>query len=357
VKTIIHPGGRRNSRPKPSQSPSAELDSPRTASPSLKPNKPGTSSSVPSTPSKKLVFDFENIAEYREEREGADEEAVVRNYVELQKRLSDELHQSIGIGNPKAHRESERLSDDFKKRLQQWDMWKASTGKYVYTEAELQKLIPSDFSKKLQEWEDIKTRPRAEEPGTAGSSSFGQSRGGGSSSRAKVKGGLRKAKKKEGSSEETNRQKELDWLEKQLEKIEGEKQRLEREMRKYCEREARLEKMREALKNSPGPKEEVWIKTPTAEVKLVGGIDEKFTKKLFQWEERQGIQPESSTMALLSPKYFTPTPEQHSPDPDMVRYRLGLQAYRKEVYVLFVKFSFPYRHRYMSLGLGTLNFI
>ncbi len=90
-----------------------------------------------------------------------------------------------------------------------------------------------------------------------------------------------------------------------------EKARLEREMRKYCEREVRLEKMREALKNSQ--RKDFWIKTPTAECK-VEGVNEKFTKRLYEWEEKQGIQPESSTMALLSPKYAnTSSQEAESP--------------------------------------------
>jgi len=214
--------------------------------------------------------------------------------------LSDELHQAI----KEDKRKDEGLSEDFKKRLQQWEMWKASTGKFHYTEEELQKLIPLEFSKKLQEWEDIKNRPRdcSQSPSQTASTS----------------GSSKNERRKKKKNDESHRQKELAWLEKQLEKIEVEKKRLEREMVKNCEREVRLQKMREALRNNPDPKQEVWIKTPTAECK-VEGINEKFTKKLYKWEEKRGIQPECSTMALLNPKYFASTPEHHSPEVEAVK--------------------------------------
>ncbi|CAG7648935.1 unnamed protein product, partial [Allacma fusca] len=80
-----------------------------------------------------------------------------------------------------------------------------------------------------------------------------------------------------------------------------EKGKLELQMRKYLEKEARLEKMREALKNYP--REQVLIKTPTAEG-FAAGVDEKFTKKLYEWEEMRGIPAEDGSMALLNPKYY-----------------------------------------------------
>ncbi len=72
--------------------------------------------------------------------------------------------------------------------------------------------------------------------------------------------------RKKKSSSESSRQKELVWLDKQLEKIEVEKKRLEREMKKYVEREARLEKMKEPLQNASSS--EIWIRTPTAKCKV-----------------------------------------------------------------------------------------
>lgn len=366
VKTIIHPsGGRRNSKAKQQSedqiSPTAKKYTNSSSSVPTTPNKKHTAAAAfdfnidavaaaaaissaaighvansrPSTSQQHNQFQISHSQSYNQNQDQQrycyynpnfttsrrsrsidledDDDEVIRNYVELQKRLSDELHQAIVHKDEK--KKDEVLSEEFKKRLQLWDMWKASTGKYKITEEELQQLIPSDFSKKLQEWEYIKTRPKDEATHNNHDLSSLSSTGGGryhdgdnnltDSKNAAASGKKIQRKKK---SSEVNRQKELAWLEKQLEKIECEKKRLEREMKKYCERESRLEKMREALKNSPGPKEEVWIKTPTAECK-VEGINEKFTKKLYKWEERQGIEPESSTMALLNPKYYSPTRE------------------------------------------------
>ena len=49
--------------------------------------------------------------------------------------------------------------------------------------------------------------------------------------------------------------------------------------------------------------EEITVKTSKGEEFKFGGISEKFTKKLFEWEERKGIAPESSTIALINPSY------------------------------------------------------
>ncbi|KAB7497846.1 hypothetical protein Anas_08774 [Armadillidium nasatum] len=89
-----------------------------------------------------------------------------------------------------------------------------------------------------------------------------------------------------------HRDKELLWLEKELHKIEREKQRLEREKEKFMEREARLEKMRHAMRQGPAEKKEIYIKTSTGEFRFEG-ISQTFTKKLYEWEERRGIRPES----------------------------------------------------------------
>jgi hypothetical protein len=301
-------------------------------------------SSAPSTPIRKSVFEFEgnsmvNDALYNYEASGytinavetdstteiEETEKIQRNYAKLQKRLSEELHQRMSEYKPDPNKHAaENLSDDFKKRLQQWEMWKLSTGKVTYTDEELQQILPEDFSKKLHEWECIKTSGvsphRGESSGGVGAHSSGHhsktpdSTISGvsplpflaSSPEAAATSGKSKLLRKKKNSE-TSRQKELAWLEKQLEKIESEKKRLEREMKKYNEREARLEKMKEALQNTNS--NELWIRTPTAKCK-VEKITEKFTKKLYEWEEKQGIQPESSTMALLHPKYFGPPPGQ-----------------------------------------------
>lgn len=91
------------------------------------------------------------------------------------------------------------------------------------------------------------------------------------------------------------------WVEKELQKIHREKQRLDRERSKYEEREERLQKMREAMERQPH--KEITVKTAKGEEFKFGGISQKFTKKLYEWEEQRGIAPESSTIALLDPNY------------------------------------------------------
>ena len=43
----------------------------------------------------------------------------------------------------------------------------------------------------------------------------------------------------------------------------------------------------------------IQVKTSRGEEFRFEGISEKFTRKLYEWEERRGIRPESSTIALL----------------------------------------------------------
>ena len=65
--------------------------------------------------------------------------------------------------------------------------------------------------------------------------------------------------------------------------------------------------MREAIdqQQQQDNKKEITVKTSRGEEFKFGGISEKFTKKLYEWEEQKGIAPESSTIALLnnSPRY------------------------------------------------------
>jgi len=277
---------------------------------------PGTESNIPVQSNQ-----YERLKGNENESEEFDEETekIQRNYAQLQKRLSVELHQRMSEHKPDLKHTTENLSEDFRKKLQQWEMWKVSTGKVTYTDEELQQIIPEEFSKKLHEWECIKTggsiSPYGGHCSKTSDSSISQSHNRGTSSPetpsyTSNKNKLLRKKK----NLETSRQKELAWLEKQLDKIELEKKRLEREMKKYLEREGRLQKMKEALQNTSP--HEVWIRTLTANCK-VEKLTEKFTKKLYEWEEKQGIQPESSTMALLHPKYYTST----TPPPPPVHQR------------------------------------
>lgn len=63
--------------------------------------------------------------------------------------------------------------------------------------------------------------------------------------------------------------------------------------------------MRQAMGRGPTEKKEIYIKTSTGEFRFEG-ISQTFTKKLYEWEERRGIRPESSTIALLDPNYVVP---------------------------------------------------
>ena len=87
------------------------------------------------------------------------------------------------------------------------------------------------------------------------------------------------------------------WLEKELQKLQREKLKLEREKAKYLDREQRLEKIRTAMWNQQ--QKEITVKTSKGEEFKFGGISENFTRKLFEWEERRNIAPESSTIGTF----------------------------------------------------------
>lgn len=246
---------------------------------SMNKKRPSTNSSAPPTPNSLQNFDFDDPAPPEDTEHQSliaddleEPDTIHQHYVRLQKRLSEELHQGQ-LQNLSGHHNRSLLtcktkycvSEEFKKKLQQWEMWKVSCGKVTYTDEELKQILPEDFSRKLKEWESI----RSGSPSAVTNSKI---------------------------------EKQIQWLERQLEKVEQEKSKLEMQMRKYLEKEARLEKMREALKNYP--REQVLIKTPTAEGFAAAGVDEKFTKKLYEWEEMRGIPAEDGSMALLNPKYY-----------------------------------------------------
>ena len=57
--------------------------------------------------------------------------------------------------------------------------------------------------------------------------------------------------------------------------------------------------MRQAMCHQPPAKKEITVKTAAGEEFKFEGINHKFTKKLYEWESRRGIAPESSTITLL----------------------------------------------------------
>ncbi|ODM91705.1 hypothetical protein Ocin01_14979 [Orchesella cincta] len=205
----------------------------------------------------KNMIGVESVKKRVPERNVVDNESerIRRNYALLQKRLSEELHARMSECKDKHH---DNLSDEFRKRLMQWEMWKASTGKGQYTEEEILRNLPSEFGKKLIEWEWMKEgRKVCEEVGT------------------------------------------LDWVEKNLEELRNEKRNLISRLRVINERESRLVRIRNAMKRPEG----IWIKTPTGKCRVEKLTDE-FAKKIYEWEEKRCVRAEFSTIALLDPKYY-----------------------------------------------------
>ena len=79
-----------------------------------------------------------------------------------------------------------------------------------------------------------------------------------------------------------------------MQNLQREKQKLELEKAKYLDREHRLDEIRTAIRNQQ--QKEITVKTAKGEEFKFGGISENFTRKLFEWEERRNIAPESSTI-------------------------------------------------------------
>ncbi|CAL4136005.1 unnamed protein product, partial [Meganyctiphanes norvegica] len=212
----------------------------------------------------------------------------------------------------KVHGEDD-LPADFKKRLTEWEIGKALAGKNQPNVEELQKKLGEEFNRKMAEWERMKATGSQSQVNIAGS------KPGPASPKLDRKGSAQKIKKNKGVKQEKvplakaevnqkARDKELQWLEKELNKVERETLRLEREKEKFLERQSRLEKMRHAMKERQPEKKEIYIRTSTGEFRFEG-ISQTFTKKLYEWEERRGIRPESSTIALLDPNYNPPEKE------------------------------------------------
>ena len=190
----------------------------------------------------------------------------------------------------------EDLKPEFKLKVAEWEVQKAMAGHSNRTTEELSKLMPDDFNKKYKEWEQLKVSKPADQQSPHPSP------------------GDKKVKKKRKSQERSSSSKKVSedrrditapevgtfaWLDKELVKVNREKQRLERERLKNVEREGRLLAMRQALGDQSQPKKEITVKTRAGEEFKFEGINPKFTKKLYEWESRRGIAPECSTITLL----------------------------------------------------------
>ncbi|XP_050303352.1 uncharacterized protein LOC126741081 [Anthonomus grandis grandis] len=201
------------------------------------------------------------------------------------------------------------LPPDFKKKMQEWEKIKKTSHSGGRTRKKLGEItkwkslggprstdhspvfeypqISEEFRKKLEEWKRIKA--------SGGPASY---------SKLKDKTPSPKLSRKNSSPKQSKKNKELHWFEKELGKIEKEKQRLERERQKFIEREERLSKLRRSLLGGPPSKKEILIHTPSGFHRFEG-ISRKFTQKLYEWEKSQGIAPEASTFALLSASSYT----------------------------------------------------
>lgn len=91
-------------------------------------------------------------------------------------------------------------------------------------------------------------------------------------------------------------------MDKELNRIERERQRLEREKAKLIEREKTEKLFRLKSMVAEPPAKEVVVQTSKGVLKFEG-ISRKFTRKLYEWEKARGIGPEASTFALLHPGY------------------------------------------------------
>lgn len=178
----------------------------------------------------------------------------------------------------------------------------------------MQKNLSNDFSKKMEAWQKIKAKE-----GSSGSKA--QTPTGDRKQEliipkvsalelgsTKIGSFQRKDKSPKGRvdhcdkspSKQKDREKALQWVDKELQKIEKEKQRLAKERQKYQERKERLEKLKGSIvKPLKKQNQDILIKTSAGEFRFEG-ISKTFTKKLYEWEEKRGVDPELSTIALLS---------------------------------------------------------
>ncbi|KFM62262.1 hypothetical protein X975_25774, partial [Stegodyphus mimosarum] len=159
---------------------------------------------------------------------------------------------------------------------------------------ELQQNLSDDFNKKLEEWQRCRAEGihKCPNPEVERKDSFGRMR--------KVS----KPEKKISTAEKLSKsnyhiqKKDLSWLEKEEQKVEREIIRLTKEKQKFEKRAFRLKQLKEAMTDGDGQKKEVLVKTSAGEFRFEG-ISDAFTKKLYEWETKKGVNPELSTIALL----------------------------------------------------------
>ncbi|XP_051161103.1 uncharacterized protein LOC127281426 isoform X2 [Leptopilina boulardi] len=187
----------------------------------------------------------------------------------------------------------------FKRRLTDWQIWRASAKSESKTDSEPSKPphLSEEFLKKLEEWKKIKSA-RNDDEHDGGKKDSNSSK---SFRNSKVW--------------KTLDEKEFQPLEKLLGKIEKVQPKLQKRRNKILDREARLSMLKRNAGVSSPRKKEVLVHTSTGFFRFEG-ISQEFTRKLYEWEKSQGISPESSTFRFLNPAYrisadATPTESQH----------------------------------------------
>ncbi|XP_023241761.1 uncharacterized protein LOC111640000 [Centruroides sculpturatus] len=168
---------------------------------------------------------------------------------------------------------------------------------------ELQRNLSEEFNRKIKEWEKIRSSgPKSSSPKFERKESATKNR----------KSNKEKGKWERQEKAQKHKMKDLNWLEKELQKIEKEKLRLAKERQKYEERAIRLERLRDTVLNARAAnKKEVLVRTSAGEFRFEG-ISDAFTKKLYEWETKLGVGPELSTLALLDASFkTTPGSDKH----------------------------------------------
>lgn len=222
--------------------------------------------SEPSSPtSAAVVFDFEDVLPYEDDIQLKHREGIV----------------------DRQRVDSMALSSDF--QVSESELSAAPLSHSASTPAaslmlELQRNLSEDFSQKMIEWERIKASKVSPKPRRPQRSATAKP--------------PRDKTKTSGRADKNHKQKDLSWLNRELQKMEREKERLSKETHKFQERSIRLQRLRHALVNSPGARNEVLVRTSAGEFRFEG-ISNAFTKKLYEWETKKGVVPEFSTIALL----------------------------------------------------------
>ncbi|KAG8187583.1 hypothetical protein JTE90_025917 [Oedothorax gibbosus] len=183
---------------------------------------------------------------------------------------------------------------------------------------ELQQNLSDDFNKKLEEWQ----RCRAE-GGIVGQGGAVQ-KVAAEVERKDSFGRVRKVSAKPEKKPSTSAtkgtyhmlKKDLTWLEKEQQKVDREIIRLSKEKQKFEKRSFRLKQLKEAMTSEDGQKKEVLVKTSAGEFRFEG-ISDAFTKKLYEWETKKGVNPELSTIALLDESLKPPVEAALSASPSI----------------------------------------